>query len=230
MVSQVSTIIVKSLAQEIADRIRVMIRKGELKIGDQIVEKRLCEVLGVSRTPLREALRLLSSEGLFELVPNKGAFVAQPSMEEVRQMFWVMGMLEGACARMCAERMTDKDLKELEKLHRQLEKYAAAKNREKYMEVNHRYHTLIQELAGNKTLAEVISGLRQKILLYRYRQIEQPNRLERSMEEHRNLHAAFRKRDPDAAESLMKEHLLKQCEALEGVYADIVDAGRHKRQ
>jgi DNA-binding GntR family transcriptional regulator len=85
-------------------------------------------------------------------------------------------------------------------------------------------------LAGNKTLAEVISGLRQKILLYRYRQIEQPGRLQRSMEEHRSLHAAFRKRDPDAAESLMKEHLLKQCEALEGVYADIVDAGRHKRQ
>lgn len=223
-----SPIIVKSLAQEIAERIRVMIRKGTLKKGDQIVEKRLCEALGVSRTPLREALRLLSSEGLFELIPNKGAFVAQPSMQDIREMFWVMSLLEGACARVCAERMTEKGLKELEKLHQKLEKYCAAGNREKYMEVNHRYHTLIQELAGNRILGEVINGLRQKILLYRYRQIYEPNRLETSMAEHHNLHEAFRKKDPEAAERVMKEHLIRQCESLEGVYSDSVDSSTHK--
>ncbi len=82
-----TTIIAQSLAQEVAKRIREMIRKGTLKKGDKIVEKPLCQTMGISRTPLREALRLLSSEGLVELIPNKGAHVAEPSMEDIREMF-----------------------------------------------------------------------------------------------------------------------------------------------
>jgi DNA-binding GntR family transcriptional regulator len=210
---------IEALPQEVAKRIREMIRKGVLKKGDRIVEKPLCEAMGVSRTPLREALRLLSSEGLVELIPNKGARVAEPSMRDVSEMFWVMSILEGTCARRCAERITEDGVKKLDNLHRKLEKYYLEKNHEKYMAVNHSYHSLVQGLAGSKVLSEVINGLRQKILLYRYRQIYQPNRLEQSMQEHRDLQEAFRRKDAEAAEGLMKQHLMRQCEALESDYS-----------
>jgi DNA-binding GntR family transcriptional regulator len=219
-----ATIRIESLPQEIAKRLREMIRKGVLKKGDRITEKPLCQDMGVSRTPLREALRLLSSEGLIQLVPNKGAFVAQPSIEEIKEMFWVMSILEGTCARVCAERLTVNGFKKLDTLHVRLERHFEQENHEKYMDVNHSYHTLVQELAGSKILSEVINGFRQKILLYRYRQIYQPNRLEESMHEHRHIHEAFRKRDPEAAERLMKEHLLKQYQALESHHSRVTKA------
>jgi DNA-binding GntR family transcriptional regulator len=218
-----SRIAVKSLHQEVAQRIRDMIRKGLLQKGDRIVEKELCEMMGTSRTPLREALRLLSSEGLIDLVPHKGAYVAQPSMREIREMFEVMSILEGTCARKAAEKMTDADFRKLERLHEKLEKYFREKNNEKYLEVNHKYHSLLQEMTGSKVLNDVINSLRQKILLYRYRQLYQPDRFKASMNEHRVLLDAFRRRDPAAAESAMRTHLINQCEALKSVYEDEAD-------
>ena len=179
----------------------------------------MCRAMGVSRTPLREALRILSSEGLIELIPNKGAYVAQPSITEIGEMFHVMSILEGTCARACTEKMQPAGLKRLDDLYRKLEVHCRAEDREKYMAVNHRFHSLVQELAGNKILSEVINGLRQKILLYRYRQIYQPDRLRESMQEHRNLQKAFRARNPDAAERCMKKHLNRQFQALKSVYA-----------
>jgi DNA-binding GntR family transcriptional regulator len=221
-----NTIQVESLAQEVAKRIREMIRKGTLKKGDRIVEKFLSQAMGISRTPFREALRLLSSEGLVELVPNKGAYVAQPSMKDIREMFWVMGILEGKCARLCAKRTDDSGLQKLDDLYRKLEEQYQENNHEGYMDVNHRYHSLVQDLAGNKILSEVINNLRQKILLYRYRQIYQPDRLKASMQEHSELQKAFREKNPAAAERLMKEHLMRQCEALESVYTETLNPPR----
>jgi DNA-binding GntR family transcriptional regulator len=208
------------LAQEAAQRIREMIRKGTLKKGDRILEEPMCFAMGVSRTPLREALRILSSEGLIQLIPNKGAYVAQPSLADIEEMFHVMSILEGACARSCAEKMTPAGLRRLDTLFRKLEEHCRAEDREKYMAVNHCFHSLVQELAGNKVLSEVINGLRQKILLYRYRQIYQPGRLRDSMQEHRDLQNALRTRNPEAAEKFMKEHLMRQVEALKSVYAE----------
>jgi len=221
-----NTIQVESLAQEVAKRIREMIRKGTLKKGDRIVEKFLSQAMGISRTPFREALRLLSSEGLVELVPKKGAYVAQPSMKDIREMFWVMGILEGKCARLCAKRTDDSGLQKLDDLYRKLEEQYQENNHEGYMDVNHRYHSLVQDLAGNKILSEVINNLRQKILLYRYRQIYQPDRLKASMQEHSELQKAFREKNPAAAERLMKEHLMRQCEALESVYTETLNPPR----
>ena len=208
------------LAQEAAKRIRDMIRKGTLKKGDRITEEPMCQAMGVSRTPLREALRILSSEGLINQIPNKGAYVAQPSIKDIGEMFYVMSILEAACARVCAEKLDDAGLKRLDGLYRKLEEHCQAEDREKYMAVNHSFHSLVQELSGNKVLCEVINGLRQKILLYRYRQIYQPNRLKESMQEHRDLQQAFRERNPEAAERFMQEHLRRQFDALKSVYSE----------
>lgn len=218
--SPTSKIPVKPLSEEVAQRIRVMIRKGMLSTGDRIVESQLCQAMGISRTPLREAIRILGTEGLIKLVPNRGAYVAQPSMKEIKELFEVMSILEGACARMVAETLTDSDFKKIEKLHLKLEKHFLAKDHERYLKVNSQFHHLLQELTGNQVLNEVINGLRHKILLYRYRQLYERDRFEASMNEHRNLLEALRRRDPAAAESLMKIHLLNQCEALRSVYED----------
>jgi DNA-binding GntR family transcriptional regulator len=222
-----SRIQIKSLHQEVTQRIREMIRTGVLRKGDRISEKELCRTMGISRTPLREALRMLSSEGLIDLIPHRGAYVAQPSMLDIREMFEVMAILEGTCARVAVERMTDNDLRKLENLHRKLEKFFEDKDHEKYMEVNHKLHSLLQEMTGNKVLNDLINSLRQKILLYRYRQIYQPDRFEASIREHRGLLDAFRRKDPVAAENLMKQHLVNQCESLKNLYED--EAGQNNK-
>lgn len=207
------------LAQQAADRIRDMIRRGTLKTGDRILEEPMCAAMGVSRTPLREALRLLTAEGLIRSIPNRGSYVAQPSTDDVAEMFFVMSVLEGTCARLCAQHLEPAGLRRLDHLFERLEEHCRAQDREKYMAVNHRFHSLVQELAGNRVLGGVIDGLRRRILLHRYRQIYQPHRLNASMQEHRDLQRAFRERDPAAAESCMRTHLMRQFEALRSVLA-----------
>lgn len=217
---------VQPLHEHVAHRIREMIRKGVLNKGDRIAEKDLCTSLGVSRTPLREALRFLTSEGLITILPHRGAYVAEPSMDEIREMFEVMTLLEGNCAAMAARKISDSDLQKLEKLHEKLEQHFAARNPEKYLDVNQKFHSMLQEMAGNKVLNDVVNGLRQKIVLYRYRQLYQPDRFEASISEHRALMDALRKRDPAAAENLMRQHLTNQCEALKNVYENKAGVGR----
>ena len=204
----------RSLGQEAADQIRELIRQGKLHTGERIVETELCAKLGISRTPLREALRSLSAEGLVRLVPNRGAFVTEPSAGEIRELFEVMGILEGACACMAAEKLTDAGLRELERLHEELERHYAARDHEGYITANNLYHTFVQELAHNKALSAVINGLRAKIFLHRFRQLYVQDRFDRSIGEHRELLAAFRDRDAGRAEAEMKSHLARQCDAL----------------
>ena len=214
-----SKIPARPLSQEVAQRIRDMIRKGLVRKGDRIIEKEFCQSLGISRTPLREALRILSAEGLIDLVPNKGAYVAQPSLREIKELFEVMSILEGTCARVVAEKMTESELAKIEKLHERLEKHYEEKDHEKYLSVNNDFHVLIQDLTANKILKGVIIGLRKKILLYRHWQLYHLDRFDQSIREHRQILEAFRKRDALFAEASMKRHLANQCEALLDLYA-----------
>jgi DNA-binding GntR family transcriptional regulator len=209
------TITKKTLHEEIADNLREMIMSGELREGDKIKENELCDLMGISKTPLREALRVLSAEGLIRLIPNRGSYVTTPTFEEIKEMFDVMCVLEGACARAAVEKMDDGDLSKLEKLHHRLEEQYRCRDQKEYIHQNNSYHALVQELAGNKTLNQIVNGLRQKILLYRFQSLNLPGRFEHSIQEHRELLAAFRDRDPEQAEMLMKSHLKKQCDALE---------------
>jgi len=209
----------RTLHQEVVDQVREMIRRGQLVKGQKVDERFLCESMGVSRTPVRESLRILHSEGLIDLVPHRGAFVREPPIEEIKDMFEVMSLLEGMCARVATQKMTEKDLKKIEALHQKLEGHYGKRDHESYLDTNNVLHTFIQELSGNKTLNEVITGLRQKILLYRHRQLYHQNRFEESIQEHRDILEAFRMKDAARAEASMKRHLMKQCEALIELYA-----------
>ncbi len=199
---------------QIADMLRNMIMTGKLVEGDKVNENDLCETLGISKTPLREALRVLSGEGLIRLVANRGAFVTKPTFEEIAEMFDVMSLLEGFCARAACKKMTPKDFVRLEKLHAKLEESFQRHDQEDYIRINDQYHSLVQQIAGNRTLNQIVKSLRKKILLYRFQSLNLPARFEHSIREHRELLDAFRQRNHLRAEALMREHLQNQSAAL----------------
>ncbi|MGC8907792.1 MAG: GntR family transcriptional regulator [Desulfomonilaceae bacterium] len=211
---------VKSLHEEVARHIREMIRTGVLNQGDRIIEKDLCANLGISRTPLREALRGLASEGLVNVIPHRGAYVTKPSIRDIKEMFEVMSLLEGYCARKAAEAMTTDELETLQNLHNDLERFYENRDAESYLEVNHRFHCTVQNAADNKILTGMIEGLREKMLLYRHRQLYLPNRFDASIQEHRELMDALRARDGQRAEAAMAAHLMNQCQVLQALYKD----------
>ena len=204
-----------TLHMRIADSLREMIMTGELKEGDRINENELCSAMGISKTPLREALRVLSGEGLISVVPNRGSFISKPTLSEIREMFEVMSVLEGVCARAAAAKMDSAQLHVLEKLHDGLEGEFQRRDPKAYIRINNRYHAFVQELAGNRTLNQIVDGLRKKILMYRFQSLNLPGRFEESIREHRELLDAFRDRRAQKAERIMKGHLMKQSAALE---------------
>lgn len=205
---------VTTLHQEVALQIQEMIYSGELQKGVKIDEKRLSEMLGVSRTPIREALRILSSEGLIVLVPHKGAFVSEFTAKQIKDMFEVMSVLEGTAARQATINMTREQFVRIDSLHNQLEVHYQNRDHKSYLEINNTLHLYIQEIAGNEALNSVVRALRQKILIYRHKQLYQPDRFNQSIQEHRSLLHAFSNRDSSSAEAVIKHHLIAQAEAL----------------
>ena len=208
---------------QIADSLREMIMTGELKEGDRINENELCATMGISKTPLREALRVLGGEGLISLVPNRGSFVTKPTIQEIKEMFEVMSVLEGVCARAATMKMNPAEFAAIQNLHDKLEKEFERRDQKKYIHINNRYHAFIQELAGNRTLNQIVNGLRKKILMYRFQSLSLSGRFDDSIKEHRELLAAFRERNALKAEKIMKLHLIRQSAALEKLAAEVED-------
>lgn len=191
-----------------------MILRGTLSGGEKIDEKGLIARLGVSRTPIREALRTLSSEGYIDLVPRRGAFVSKVSDSDIQEMFEVMSGLEGLCMRLAMPRLTDKDLEKLEALHTALEEQYIRRDHKAYLKINWEFHSYIQKRTDNKLLNEIIDGLRKKITLFRRQQLYQAGRFDQSIQEHRDLMAAIRKKDALTAEKALAHHLLRQGHSL----------------
>ncbi len=200
----------QALYMQVADRIRDQIYQRELTPGDAIDEMALCERFGISRTPLREALKVLNSEGLIELIPRRGSFVRSMDIEELNELFPVMVVLEGLCAREAVENCEPKDLQQLEQMHEKLEGFAKQGDIDGYYEQNFVFHQAVQDLSGNKWLQRVIGDLRKVLRLARHMQLTMPGRLEASLEEHRQIMQAFIKNDPDIADQNMQNHLKQQ--------------------
>ena len=200
----------QALYMQVADKLREQIYQHELSPGDAIDEMALCERFGISRTPLREALKVLSSEGLIELIPRRGSFVRRMDVEELNELFPVMVVLEGLCAREAVENCEPEDLTKLESMHEKLENFVKVGDVDSYYEQNFVFHQAVQDLSGNKWLQRVIGDLRKVLRLARHLQLTMPGRLKASLEEHRKIMDAFIKGDPDLADQNMQEHLKKQ--------------------
>ena len=203
------------LFKEVAELLREKILTQELRPREWIDEPKLAEEMGISRTPLREALKVLEAEGLVELRPRRGAFVADLTEHDLDEIFPVMALLEGRCAYEAARKATPEDLARLQAIHDRLEEAAAHGDVAAYYEHNYVFHLAVQELADNRWLQRVTNELRKFLKLMRGRQLNLPGRLEASLSEHRLLMAAFQNRNPSAAEKIMHDHLLAQREALQ---------------
>jgi DNA-binding GntR family transcriptional regulator len=202
-----------SLHDGVASRLRTKIFDGELAPGDWIDEKLLADAWQISRTPLREALKVLASEGLVDLVPHRGCRVVQISDADADDLFPVMALLEGRCALEAVRHVDDTALARLRHLHAELERHAAAADIDHYYRVNHDFHTLVQALADNRWLDRATGDLRRFMRLMRGRQLQLPGRLQASINEHRVLMDAFEQRDAVRAERAMHDHLLAQLVA-----------------
>jgi DNA-binding GntR family transcriptional regulator len=201
------------LYQEVAERLRQRIYSYDLKPGEWIDEQALAESFGISRTPLREALKVLSSEGLVVLRPHRGCFVAELTEQDLDEIFPVMALLEGRCAYDAVRKATAQDLKRLDDIHTKLEKFAAAEDIERYYEQNYIFHETVQKLAGNLWLRKTVGDLRKFLKLMRGRQLNLPGRLQASLKEHRLIMTAFHNQNPAAAEKIMYDHLMAQRQA-----------------
>jgi len=203
-----------SLHDEVAAQLRERIFSGELMPGTFLDEVKLAEQMKISRTPLREALKVLSVEGLVRHEPRRGCFVNQVTEQDLDEIFPVIALLEGRCAFEAAQHATDADLAALEDLHQKLSRHAKARRINEYYATNFTIHEAIITLAGNRWLAGVISDLRKIVKLARLQQLHAPGRLDQSLSEHLAVFAALKARDPEGAEAAMRTHLTRQREAL----------------
>ncbi len=206
-----------SLHDEVAERLRGVIFAGELAPGSWVDEVHLCEAWSISRTPLREALKVLSAEGLVRHEPRRGCFVNEVTEQDLDEIFPVIAMLEGRCAHEAASRASASDIQAMAVLHAQLQVHAQAGKIQDYYATNYLIHEAIIAMAGNKWLAMAIGDLRKILKLARLQQLNAPGRLAQSLHEHLAIFAAIQARDPQAAGEAMYLHLTRQRDALKSL-------------
>lgn len=199
----------RSLHNEVTERLRDMIIEGELPPGQRIDEGELCRLLGISRTPLREAIKVLASEGLIELRPNRGTRVTKMTLEDVAELFEVVGGIERLAGELAAERMSDGDIEHLRQMQERLERLHAAARRHDYFRLNQDIHNSIVALAGNSVLAATHAGLMIKVRRARYTAILSQERWDESVREHAAILEALAAREPARAGALIAAHVAK---------------------
>ncbi len=203
-----------SLHDDVASQLRAYIFDGQLRPGSFIDEVTLCELWSISRTPLREALKVLTAEGLVRHEPRRGCFVNEVTEQDLDDIFPVIALLEGRCAHDATVNATPADVQALEVWHQRLKKHAEAGRINDYYEANFAIHEALIQLANNKWLAQTIADLRKILKLARLQQLHAPGRLKQSLKEHLAVFAALKAGDAAGAEVAMKNHLLQQREAL----------------
>ncbi|MCH7345503.1 GntR family transcriptional regulator [Pelomonas sp. CA6] len=194
----------RALYEEVAELLRQRIFARELEPGSWVDEQKLCAELGISRTPLREALKVLASEGLVTMKVRRGAYVTEMSERDVREAYQLLALLESDAAAGVARHASDAELGELQALHEALENSLG--ERDAFFGANERFHLRLIELDGNRWRLQIITDLRRLMKLNRHHSLFKQGRLDESLQEHRALMAALRRRDADAAAELLRTH------------------------
>ncbi len=201
----------RALYEEVAELLRQRIFRRELEPGAWIDEVRLAEEYGISRTPLREALKVLAAEGLVTMKVRRGAYVTEVSEQDLREVYALLSLLESDAAGEVARRATDEELLELQALHAELE--AAVKERERFFAINEQFHMRLLEIAGNRWRNQVVADLRKVMKLNRHHSLFKSGRIEESLAEHRLVVDALARRDAAGATQRMREHFANGLEA-----------------
>lgn len=205
------TLTPRALYEEVAEQLRQRIFRRELEPGSWIDELKIAEEFGISRTPLREALKVLAAEGLVTMKVRRGAYVTEMSEKDLRDVYHLLSLLESDAAGVVAERATDAQLKTLQDLHAELE--AAVADREKFFAINERFHMHLLEMADNRWRSQMVADLRKVMKLNRHNSLFKQGRIEDSLGEHRAILAAMVTRDAKATVKAMQAHFAQGLEA-----------------
>ena len=197
-----------SLRGQVFHAIREDILKGRYKENDELRETTLGKELGVSRTPVREALRQLELEGLVKIIPNRGAFVTGISEKDVRDIYMVRSVLEGLCVQMAAEHMTKERIDELEEVLLLAEYYLEKGNMEQLTELDGKFHQILYTSSESRILEHVLSDFHKYVQLARRNSVKTESRAQKSLEEHREILEALKENDAEKAEKLANTHIL----------------------
>jgi DNA-binding GntR family transcriptional regulator len=210
----------RPLAAELSDRIRELIVAGEIAPGERIAEKALCERYGVSRTPLREALKVLAREGLVTLTQNRGAAVSEITLADLEEAFPVVAALEALTGELAARSATDAQIAEARALHERMAETMAAGDRAGYWPLNDAFHRLLSAAARNRTLAETKAAAELRLQLARRRASLDATRWRQAVEEHAAIVAALEARDPTRLADLLRLHIDNKLAALRRMFAE----------
>jgi DNA-binding GntR family transcriptional regulator len=201
----------RALYEEVAELLRERIFRQELEPGSWIDELKLAEEYGISRTPLREALKVLATEGLVTMKLRRGAYVTEVSQRDLSEVYHLLALLESDAASAVAERADDRQLRELQDLHERLA--GAASDREEFFRVNESFHRRLLTLADNRWREQMVNDLRKVMKLNRHHSLLKTGRIAESLAEHEAIMQALLSRDAEGAAQRMQEHFRNGLEA-----------------
>ena len=205
----------RALYEEVAELLRQRIFSRELEPGSWIDELKIAEAYGISRTPLREALKVLAAEGLVTMKVRRGAYVTEVSDRDLADVYHLLSLLESDAAGKVATQATDEQLKELQALHAELEVAAnpATTDRGRFFELNERFHMRLLEIADNRWSNQMVTDLRKVMKLNRHNSLLKTGRVSESLQEHRDLMAALTARDAALTRRCMQDYFRNGLEA-----------------
>ena len=201
----------RALYEDVAERLRAQIFERAIEPGAWIDEQKLAVEYGISRTPLREALKVLATEGLVTMKPRRGAYVAEMSRDDVDQVYRLLALLEADAVADVARHASDEQLAQLQALHDLLERQV--RQRDAFFATNERFHMALLDIAGNRWRTQIVTDLRKVMKLNRHHSLFKQGRLADSLGEHRLLMEALRRRNAARATALMREHFASGLEA-----------------
>lgn len=207
----------QSLRGKVFQRLREDILSGVYQENDELREVSIGEELGVSRTPVREALRQLELEGLVTIVPNKGAYVKGITKKDVHDIYKIRSLLEGLCAKWVTEHITDQQIEELEEIVLLSEFHLKKQGQGKAKQVSDldgKFHKVLYEASNSRILEHVLSDFHKYVKMARTMSVGEKERAEKSIDEHRAILEAIRKKDANLAEQLANQHIMNVMENL----------------
>ncbi|HHY71581.1 MAG TPA: GntR family transcriptional regulator [Thermoanaerobacterales bacterium] len=199
----------KPLRDLVFAAIREAILNGRLKPGERLMEVQLAEEMGVSRTPVREAIRKLELEGLVVMVPRKGAYVAGLTLKDAAEVFEIRSSLEGLAAALAAERITDEEVTSLDRILEAISTAGEKGDIKTIIKKDMEFHQVLFSASRNDRLAQIINNLKEQIDRFRMQSFSNPARLKSVLSEHKNILDSIKQGDAENAERLAKEHIYK---------------------
>lgn len=202
------------LREVVCETLREAIRTGALKPGERLMEIQLAEELGVSRTPVREAIRKLELEGYVIMMPRRGTYVASLSIRDVNEVFEIRTSLDSLASGLAAERITEEELERLKKLLALIGEYIEQNDMDKIVETDTEFHDLLYQASRNTRLVGIIFNLREQLTRFRSTSMSYPGRLKETLEEHSRIVDAIADGDVERAQKAAEDHMEKSEQTL----------------